>query len=78
MTKQTWTTSFSFAEPFITAKMVGETTKRATLFQKLRLLFIRSKYSFNNTDDGLYVVRYKTMKNTVYIMKRGTGVRKKS
>lgn len=54
--------------PFITREDVQKITRKATPWQKFRLLFRRSKYSF---DSGA-IIRYKEMDNIVFVMKRGT------
>lgn len=59
--------------PLVTKSQVDKVKKKATRLQRLMLLFRRSKYSFDISDEGTYRVRYKLMGDVVYIMKRGTG-----
>lgn len=64
---QTW---IFVNDPPITAEQARKITKKATIFQKFRLLFHRSEYSV----DGDFVIRYKVMGNELYVMKRGTKI----
>lgn len=61
----TWTVRL---DPVITKKMVEQTTRKATIWQKVRLLIRPSQYSF----DGKSIIRYKEMDGICYVMKRGT------
>lgn len=49
-----------------TAEQVKQITKRATLMQKIRLLFHKKHYVF---DDGL-LIEYKRMDGIIFVMKR--------
>jgi hypothetical protein len=59
----TWT-----HQPVFTKEMVKAITAKASLWQRFKLLFVASRYSFD--DDA--VIRYKRMGGIVYVMKRGT------
>lgn len=58
------------AEPVITKEQVEKITEKASLLTNFRLLFVKSRYSF---DDGS-VIRYKQMGGITYVMKRGTHI----
>lgn len=60
---QSWT-----SEPLFTRKQVEAITERASLISKMRLIFRRSRYVF---DDGA-MFRYKEMDGKIYVMKRDT------
>ena len=64
----TWKVQYRLAEPFITKKQVKAITKKATKWQKLRLLFKPSHYSI----DGKAIIRYKWLDGVCYVMKKGT------
>lgn len=66
---ETWKVTY---KPFVTKKEVDAATKKASYWQKLRLLFRRSYFSIDYSDDGVYIARYKKMDDTVFVMKRGT------
>lgn len=66
MSKYTETT-WSY-KPVFTKEQVEKITKKATLWQKFKLLFVKSHYSI----DGKAMIRYKKMGDKVYVMKRGT------
>lgn len=53
---------------FITREDVQRITRKATRWQKFKLLFRRSRYCF---DKGA-VIRYKKMGDAIYIMRKGT------
>ena len=55
-------------KPLFTKEQLESITKKATLVQKFRLLFVRSEYTF----DGDGAIRYKQMDGITFVMKRGT------
>lgn len=52
----------------ITKEEVEAITKKATIWQKFKLVFRPSHYSI----DGKTIVRYKEMDGITFVMKRGT------
>jgi len=60
---QVWT-----SKPLFSKKEIESITKKATRWEKLKLVFHSSMYSFD--DDT--VIRYKMMDGKIYIMKKGT------
>jgi hypothetical protein len=65
VTTQAWSVRY---QPIITKEQVEAITKKATIWQKLRLLFRPSHYSF----DDKSIIRYKEMDGITFVMKRGT------
>lgn len=64
----TYTSTWMLNTPLFTAEDVRKITRNATSWQKFKLLFVRSQYSF----DENVVIRYKEMDGIIFVMKRGT------
>ena len=64
----TYTSTWMLNTPLFTAEDVRKITRKATRWQKFKLLFVRSQYSF----DENVVIRYKKMDGIIFVMKRGT------
>lgn len=64
----TYISTWMLNTPLFTAEDVRKITRKATRWQKLKLLFVPSQYSF---DDDC-VIRYKKMDDTIFVMKKGT------
>lgn len=64
----TTTATWSNAAPIISAEDVAKITQKATLWQKFRLLFKRSRYSYDySAKDKGCLIRYKKLDGMYFV-----------